>query len=65
MKFFGFSDIYNHVEIWDERHALQIYKILNDVLGDFEEYTISPEENKDNDDDDDDDDDGDIDDQQF
>ena len=46
-KIFSYSDIYNHVEIWDEKHALQIYKILNDVFGDLDEYTFTPEENKD------------------
>lgn len=57
-KIFSYSDIYNHVEIWDEKDALQIYKILNDVFGDLDEYTFTPEENKD-------DDDSDIDDQTF
>jgi ATP-dependent DNA helicase RecQ len=44
-EIFSYSDIYTHVEIWDEKHAVQIYKILNDVFGDLEEYTFALEEN--------------------
>ncbi len=50
-EIFSYSDIYSHVEIWDEKHALQIYRILTDVFGDLEEYTFASEENKDDDDD--------------